>query len=128
LDGQLGRWEAMAIGSIEDMLCLEQHRDEWKKRLEQLDTSREERLRRLNAALRKLSGLIPREGQVLSTTSQLGFADELMALRRILQDNGLSQSIERVSQRISGTSDRNLQVAAALLTKESEQGILRRLE
>jgi hypothetical protein len=118
----------MPIGSIEDMLCEEEHRDEWKKRLEQLDTSREERLRRLNGALRKLSEQIPREGQLLSTTSQMEFANALMAVRSILQDNGLSQSIEKVSQRKSGTSDRNLQVAAALLTEESEHGILRRLE
>jgi len=54
------------------MLSEEEQRDEWKKRLEQLDQSREERLGRLDAALRKLSGLIPAEGQVLSTTSQMG--------------------------------------------------------
>jgi hypothetical protein len=117
----------MSTDSIEDILSEEEHRDEWKKRLEQLDQSRQERRGRLYAALGKLSGLIPREGQVLSTTSQAEFADEQMAVRTILQENGLSQSIEKVSQRLSDTSDRNLQVAAALLAEESTQGILSRL-
>jgi hypothetical protein len=114
--------------NIEDMLCEEERRDEWKRRLEQLDRSREERRGRLYAALRKLSGLIPHEGQVLSTTSQVEFADEQMTVRRIWQDNGLSQSMEKVSQRVSDTGDRNLQVAAALLVEETKQGILRRLQ
>ncbi len=118
----------MPTDSIEDMLSEEEHRDEWKKRLEQLDQSRQERLGRLHAELRKLSGLIPHEGQVLSTTRQVEFADEQMAARRILQDNGLSQSIEKVSHRLRDTSDRNLQVAVALLAEENRQGILRRLD
>jgi hypothetical protein len=118
----------MPTESIEDILSEEEHRDEWKKRLEQLDGSRRERLERLHAALQKLSGLIPPEGQVLSPTSQLEFANEKMAVRRTLLENGLSQSIEKVAQRMSAASDRNLQVAAALLAQESANGVLGALQ
>ena len=69
----------MQTSSLEDVLSEEEQRDEW-KRLEQLDQSRAERLGRLDVALRKLSGLIPAEGQVLSTTRQMEFANALMAV------------------------------------------------
>jgi hypothetical protein len=118
----------MSTDSIEDILAEEERRDAWKKRLEHLDQSRQDRRERLLAALGKLSGLIPREGQVLSTTHQMEFADELMAARRILEENGLSQALKKVSHRLRDTSDRNLQVAVTLLAEESTPGILRRLE
>src|SRR5262249_17251297 len=70
----------------------------------------------------------PTEGQVLSTTSQMAFANELMGVRSTLQENGLSQAIEKVSQRMSDPSDRNLHVAMVLLAEESTQGVLRGLQ
>jgi hypothetical protein len=117
----------MPTDRIEELLSEEEQRDEWKKRLEQLDQSRQERLRRLDAALRKLSAVIPREGQVPSTMTQEEFADEQMAVHRILEENGLGPALARLAQRMSATSDRNLRVAAALLVEDSTQGILKRL-
>jgi hypothetical protein len=117
----------MPVDPVADIPEEADERKRWINRLSELDTSRNQRLSQIGKATAAVCQLL-REGHVPSASERHQLADELLALRRVLRDNGVVHRLEDACQDCHATSNRNLRQAAAVLGEQSQAGVARQLE